>query len=149
MRNTIVIALLSLIFTSCGKDKFTTVPQLKFKSADKSVDNPLKAEQKINFKLSFTDAEGDVDSIFIKKITPYCANTIFKSDQSLPIDFKVTNGKEGDLLVSFGHRVVNFPGVGDPLCGFNDTCTFRFVIKDKAKNVSDTVYSDKVVIIKY
>jgi hypothetical protein len=145
MRNTILIAVISLLIIGCSKDKFTTKPQLKFKSVNTNV---LDVDQIIRFTLSFTDAEGDVDSIFIRKITPNCASTIFKDDRSLPIDFKVTNGKEADFIVSYGHRVQNFPAVGDPLCNFNDTCTFRFVIMDKAKNLSDTVYSETVVIIK-
>jgi len=145
MRNTIVIALISLVFIGCGKDKFTTVPQLKYESVNTTV---LDAGQIIQFKLSFTDAEGDVDSLFIKKITPRCAATIFKDERSLPADFKITNGKEGELLVSYGHRVSNYPAIGDPLCAFNDTCTFRFVLKDKEKNLSDTMYSETIVIIK-
>lgn len=142
----IIVTLCSLLLLgSCEKDKFTTNPQLTYKSVNNKV---LTRGQLLQFKLGFTDKEGDADSIFIKKITPQCGLTIFADSASLPDDFKVTKQTSGDLLISYGYAVSGFRPIGDPQCSFNDTCTFRFVLQDKEKHKSDTVYSESIVIIK-
>jgi hypothetical protein len=63
MRNTIIILLISLIAASCGKDKYTTAPQIKFKSV-----SPNRVSSGVIIgsdgipliTISVTDAEGDL-----------------------------------------------------------------------------------------
>jgi hypothetical protein len=145
MRNTIVIALIAFIFIGCKKDRFTTKPQLKFESVNTQV---LDRGQILSFKLSYTDLEGDLqDSIYVEKVEPTCPQSGFSSKYILP-NFPTTRNAEGEIQVSFGYNVNNYPLIKAPQCGRNDTCYFRFVLKDKAQNLSDTVKSDVFVIIK-
>jgi hypothetical protein len=145
MRNTILIALFALLFIGCKKDKFTSKPQLTFKSINTKV---LDRDQIVIFTLAYTDLEGDLqDSIYVEKVEPKCALSGFKTKYLLP-NFPSTKNSEGDIQVSFGYNVSNFPLLKAPQCGRNDTCYFRFSLKDKAQNVSDTINSDVFVIIK-
>jgi hypothetical protein len=145
MRNTIVIALIAFIFIGCKKDRFTTKPQLKFESVNTQV---LDRGQILSFKLSYTDLEGDLqDSIYVEKVEPTCPQSGFSNIYRLP-NFPTTRNAEGEIQVSFGYNVNNYPLIKAPQCGRNDTCYFRFVLKDKAQNLSDTVKSDVFVIIK-
>ena len=145
MRNTIVIALFALLFIGCKKEKFTTKPQLTFKSINTKV---LDRRQIIVFTLSYTDLEGDLqDSIYVEKIEPTCPLSGFNSKYLIPT-FPSSRNSEGDIQVSFGYNVENYPLIKAPQCGRNDTCYFRFALKDKAQNVSDTIKSDVFVIIK-
>lgn len=145
MRNTIVIALLALFFSACSKDKFTTKPQLKFESIDKKV---LDRGEIINIKLRYTDLEGDLeDSIYIEKVEPNCPLSGFFERRKLPA-FPTTRNSEGEINISYGYNVNNYPLIKAPQCSRNDTCYFRFMLKDKAQNKSDTVNTDLFVIIK-
>ena len=145
MRNYIIIAVICLGIISCNKNKFSSTPQLKYKSANTEV---LDRGQIISFKLSYTDAEGDLqDTIFVQKVEPTCAASGFTSKYPLP-DFPATANADGEITVSFGYNVDNYPLIKAPQCGRNDTCYFRFMLKDKAQNKSDTVNSGQIIIIK-
>ena len=145
MRNTILIAVICLAICGCTKNKFSTIPQLKYKSVNT---NELSNGQIIQFKLSYSDAEGDLqDSIYVEKYGTNCPDSRFKQYYNMP-NFPVVKNSEGEILVSYGYGVPNYPLIQSPQCpGKNDTCYFRFMIQDKAKNKSDTVNSETIVII--
>lgn len=144
MRNTILISLVCFIFISCKKDgPYSSTPSLKYKSVDTKYIAPGGI---VKFTLSFTDAEGDLDSIFVEKINPKCAlshtvDRYYVSDALVNL-----KSKSDDLLISFGYRVDGYPKIGEPQCQKNDTCYFRFALLDKAKHHSDTVRSETIVI---
>ncbi|UEG49695.1 hypothetical protein LK994_13720 [Ferruginibacter lapsinanis] len=144
MRYTILIAIFTLLFIGCKKDKFTTAPQLKYKSVNTKV---LDKGQILKFTLGFTDSEGDVDSIFLREVNPKCSLNFFKDSFALPA-FPPTKNVNGDIFVTYGYRVDGIPPIQEPLCANNDTCYFQFVIKDSKQNKSDTVSSETIVIIK-
>lgn len=143
MRNTILIALLSFVFFGCKKESFPTTPSLEYKSVNVKT---LSMGEIIKFNLSFTDAEGDLDSIYIEKINPRCPRSGTIERQILSSDIMQLKSKSDDLLVSYGYRVDGYPLIGEPKCGVNDTCYFRFALLDKAKHSSDTVNSEIIVI---
>ncbi len=144
MRYTILTGIICLLLWGCSKDKFSTKPQLKYKSVNT---NQLVRGQVITFTLSFTDAEGDIsDSIFVQKIEPTCANSYFDAIYKIP-SFPLSKNLQGDIEVSYGYNVANFPLLLGPQCMRNDTCYFRFVLKDKAQNKSDTATSEPIVIV--
>ena len=148
MRNTIIIILIGLIFIGCSKESFTTIPQLKFKSVNT---NKLFPNQLIQFTLSFTDKEGDLqDSVFIEKVGAKCPESNLKLKYLLPkLSGSTITG--GDLLVTLANGI-NISGYENlsiaPKCEYNDTCYFRFVLRDKAQNKSDTVKSEMIIIYK-
>ncbi|MBC7511735.1 MAG: hypothetical protein H7320_23780 [Ferruginibacter sp.] len=145
MRHTILIALVSLVIFSCKKDSFSSTPSLKYKSVNVNVLSPGEV---VKFKLSFTDAEGDLDSIYIEKVNPSCAKSHTVDRYYLSDNIVKLKSKSDELLISFGYRVDRYPLIGEPKCDFNDTCYFRFALLDKAKHKSDTVRSENIVIIK-
>lgn len=143
MRYAIIFTISILILASCNKDKYTTAPQLKFKSANTK---GLHRGEILTFTLSFTDAEGDLtDTMFIDQFEPRCVNSRLSRKYQLPA-FPNSKNQSGDLLVTFGYEVNGTVPIRTPKCSRNDTCIFKFVLKDKAQNKSDTAYSDPVVI---
>ena len=144
MRNTFLFSIIILLLAGCGKDKFNTKPSLKYKSVSTTVLHP---GQIITFTLSFTDAEGDLtDTLSIMKFDPICVNSRFTDLYVLP-NFSASKNQEGDILVTYGYNVTNYPPIQAPQCfNRNDTCVFKFVLKDKAQNRSDTAVSETIVI---
>jgi len=139
MRNTILFSIFILFLFSCNKDKFTTAPQLKYKSVNTKA---LHRGETLRFTLSFTDAEGDLtDKIFIQKIVKVCAASNFvDSAHNLP-QFPSGKNQTGDIVVTYSYNDVN------PQCApKNDTAIFKFVLRDKAQHLSDTAVSDPIVI---
>lgn len=146
MRNTILIALVCLVFLGCNKDTFSSTPQLRYKSVNT---NRLSRDQIIKFYLSFTDAEGDVtDTMYVQKVSLNCAASNFSERVPIPT-FPTSKNLKGDIFVSYSNGINNtgYTTVASR-CNFNDTCYFRFMMKDKANHKSDTVKSETVVIFK-
>lgn len=145
MRNTVLFSIIILFLISCNKDKYTTIPQLKFKSSNKKV---YQSGDVITFTLSFTDAEGDIqDSLYVEKYEPKCVNSRFKQLYKIPA-FPTGKNQKGEIVVTYGYNVASLPPILGPQCNRNDTAVFKFVLKDKAKNKSDTVTSGNIVLIK-
>ena len=146
MRYSILLASISLLIISCNKDKFTEAPQLKYKSVNTT---ELNKGQVLVFKLSFTDGDGDLqDSLFVEKIEPTCSGSYFKEKYKIPV-FPNTKNTEGEIEVSYGYRAGgDYPSIKEPQCNRNDTCYFRFMLKDKAQHTSDTVQSETIIIYK-
>lgn len=134
-----------LFLFSCNKNKYTTAPQLTYKSVNTKT---LSNGQVLSFTLSFTDAEGDLqDSLYVEKYEPKCANSSFKQKYKIPT-FPTSKNQSGEIIVSYGYNVTGYPPILTPQCNRNDTCVFKFVLKDKAQNKSDTVTSETIVLIR-
>jgi hypothetical protein len=130
--------LLIAILTGCKKSKFQSTPSLKIKSVSTSV---LPPNQDIEFTLSFTDAEGDLnDSLYVEKNAINCPAGSFSDHYTIP-SFPTTKNEQGDIVVDFRYIDIS------PRCQENDTAVFRFAIKDKANHVSDTVSTSPIIII--
>ncbi|MEO8568651.1 MAG: hypothetical protein ABI419_05935 [Ginsengibacter sp.] len=140
MRYPVLISIFLFAFlSSCNKDKFATKPSLKLKSVNTTV---LNQGGSLIFTLSFTDAEGDLtDTMFITKFEPNCVNSRFNAKYPLP-PFPTGKNQKGDVIVTFDYN-----GVSPKCFPRNDTAVFKFVLKDKAQNLSDTVVSQNIVII--
>jgi len=142
MRNTILFSIFLLFLFSCNKNKYNTIPSLKYKSANTKA---LQRGQSLQMTLSFTDAEGDLtDSLTVQKIVKPCpdrSNTSFTQLYKIPT-FPTSKNQSGDIVVTYSYNDVN-PGCRSR----NDTAIFKFVLKDKAQNKSDTAISDPIVII--
>ncbi len=133
---------------ACSKDKYTTKPQLKFKKAE-NYDVPKGGL--IRFFLEFTDKEGDVsDTLFIQNRTPSCPASDFTEPTKFKVpDFPKSSNLKGELIITFENGTNNTGEViyiGN-LCARPDTTAFFFWLKDKAGNMSDTVSTDKSLII--
>ena len=145
MRYTILIALVSLIFLSCNKDTFSSTPKLTYKSVNTKT---LQHNQRIKFNLSFTDLEGDViDTMFVQKVSLNCPSSGFTDHYPIPA-FPTSTKLKGDILISYANGLNNPPYTNIAFgCTKNDSCYFRFMMKDKANHKSDTVRSETIVIV--
>jgi hypothetical protein len=136
-----------LFFAACGKDKYTTKPQITFKKASSST---LNHNQTITFTMDVTDAEGDLqDSMWIQKVEPKCGGSNFTAKYKMP-DFTAIKNIKATVDVCFAYGInLGCPVISGPACpNRNDTATFRFWIKDKGGNISDTAVSSPIVIFK-
>ncbi|MDB5246620.1 MAG: hypothetical protein JWQ40_1014 [Segetibacter sp.] len=133
------------VLTGCGKDGVDSRPTLKIKSVSNDI-VPLNGT--LSFEFDFTDLEGDVsDTLYMKKIrlnkriTPTIRDSFKLKVPDAP------SKQKGILRVELGYQ--NFLITGNPPgTPENDTLLFRFVLKDKANNKSDTAISEQIVIIR-
>jgi hypothetical protein len=142
---TLVIAV--FIF-ACNKDKYNTKPQITFKSVNETT---IAKNKDLRFKLSVTDKEGDLtDSLFIYKISRNCNKDTVRFFNKMPT-FPTNTNLEIPVEVNFTYGLQgNYPAITiSSSCGNrNDSCSFKFIIKDKAGNKSDSVVSPEIVILK-
>lgn len=133
-----------LVFiVSCGKDTFQSKPQLTLKSVSSSV-VPVGSDLQVRLRL--TDKEGDfIDTVWISKITTRCPISNFKDSliYRIPSDVPKTRNFDGEVFISF-----SYPVELQPRCTRPDTATFRFWMKDEAGNLSDTVKTQPIIILR-
>jgi len=150
----IVLGIIALL-AACNKDKFTTKPQLTFESFNTDV---LPYNSDLIITLKYTDKEGDIqDSIYVERLALNCTDTV-KAHYRIPQEVPKMRNSEGEIVISYsyGGDFPPFPLIGDPKCGLNqpdsikinDTCIYRFALKDLAGNISDTISSPPFVILK-
>jgi hypothetical protein len=140
MRYTIILIIISLFAVSCGKDKYTTNPQISFKSVKPNV---LRSDVATNFQvipiltLTVTDAEGDLGFIegkdtayvFIKSLINNSVDSMIMPN----IESLVGKNYQADLLITppFKRSTRPSPKV--------DTLYYEIYIKDFAKNKSNVI----------
>ena len=136
------IAFLTILM-ACGKDTFQTKPTFTIESVSS---NEIVPGQPLIVKLKYTDKEGDLGGgrIGVQKVVPQCALSNFTDTNKYVISDEVpaTKNQQGEIEINFPYVFIN------PFCNFNDTATFRFWVKDKAGNISDTATTGTIVIRK-
>ncbi len=137
----------SLIGLACGKDEFTSKPDLEFLQAD-SYD--LSQGDYLTFRIKVNDKEGDIaDSIWIKASTRRCPSTVYTLPYPMPeVPVKANLSAEINVRYIVGLLDPTAPIWPFNLCNGVDTTNFEFWIKDKAGNYSDTVKTDQPVLIR-
>ncbi len=150
MRTKILILLIfGSFFYSCSKDTYTTKPQISFNNASATV---LNQGNIVTFTIDFTDKEGDVqDTLWVQKISRTCPTTAgvqFTSKNKVP-NFTPTPNLKGKMEISFVYNA-NVPGTPSIIgcSNKNDTSYFKFWLKDKAQNRSDTISSPDIILIR-
>ena len=146
MRYTLVFTIAILLFTSCNKDKFTTVPQIEYKSlSHNAVDlSPTSAVPVITIHI--TDAEGDIgltskDTAFI-----YMKNLLTGTFDSIPFPdlqgaTKSNFKADVDITISKVLKCHVIPGGGL----HTDILYFEIYVKDFAKNKSNVITTPEPV----
>jgi hypothetical protein len=145
----LILLALPLAFYGCKKDTYTTKPQISLKD---SYNKTLRAGDILLFQVNFTDAEGDIqDTLWVQKISRICPTTPgaqFISKNRVP-DFTPTSNLKG--IIEIGYAYNSNSGGYSAIAGCsnkNDTCYFKFWLKDKGNNVSDTISSANIVLLK-
>lgn len=150
----LLLFLFAGILSGCKKDKYQTKPQLKIKDISVgtiTTSNGTGSAVQIDFEV--TDKEGDVeDSIFIQKVDaagiPCPGNSILSNlDYKIPDYPNSTNQK---VLFRVRFSTLNIDGyalLGGAACPpRKDTSFFRFVVRDKAGNKSDTLVTKPIAL---
>lgn len=144
----IPVFLFAFLLLSCGKDQFTTKPQLKFKSVNTTT---ISGSQTLTIKLELSDKEGDFTSLLgMKKTVKGCptSNFIDSSTFTIPNDFIKTKGTHGEVdfildRIKRGSNSCFLPGGAVR----PDSTVYSFWTRDKAGNVSDTTNTVEIIIL--
>ena len=150
MRNTFLIFLIVLFFSGCKKDKFTSVPQIKFNTIERQV--WLSTNTVIDpgplLKLQLTDLEGDfgfqdnkdTSYVYVKNITiaPFKIDSLKFPKLSLA-DRKNLNAEISVDLKSVLARSNRTPP-------YIDSLYFEVYVVDFAKNKSNVIKTEKPVL---
>ena len=148
MRYSFLIIATILFFTACKKDKYTTAPQITFKSykpANGSNRSTLANEPKLI--LEITDAEGDLgfnngkdtSRIYIKNLltnridSPFLPNLTSVAQKNFKADI------EAGLFTVMGGR-------SSGTRPYSDTIQFEVYVKDFAKNKSNVLVTPKIFV---
>jgi hypothetical protein len=151
MKAILIILSVSLIFFGCSKDNVETKPQIKIKSASPQV---VQQNENMIVNLEFTDKEGDLDAVYIWKVRlnkfvrPTIRDSI--SPRQIP-EFPKNQIGELELNLEYQAHLISAQSPRrDPLTNRlePDTLNFKFVVKDKAGNVSDTALLKNIVILR-
>ena len=147
MRNTIIIFIISLITVSCGKDKYTSVPQISFKSVspDRVQSNaPINDPNMPLITINVTDREGDFGDtayVYIQRIINGKLHYEVKEFAMPNINSIKTNNFQADIRInSFDVLRGDSTRTRRPKV---DTLNFRIYITDFAKNKSNVIDTDK------
>lgn len=145
MKTKILAAVFAVgILWACKKNAYNTKPTIKIKSINTNV---VEVNGSLRIQLEVSDKEGDVtNTLFMQKVrvnlrtTPTLRDTLY-----LPIP-DAPNSQDGtvDLNLSYNDYLTSAINPN----GQNDTLLLKFALKDKANNVSDTLTTDRIVIIR-
>lgn len=146
------ISILSLLFFSCNKDSVNTRPSLTLKSTSPDI---VPINGSLDTRLTFGDKEGDLDSIYIYKVrlNKQVVQTVRDTLKFLIPDYDKNTTGEINMSLNYNNHLVsalnppNIPGTTPPQKQ-PDTLLLKFIVKDKAKNVSDTAYSSTIIVLR-
>jgi hypothetical protein len=143
-----VLALLLVIF-ACSKDDFETKPKISIKSVSPEF-VPYNAPLRVRFE--FRDKEGDVDdtlTMIRERLNINGSEVALPIEYDIP-DFPDKNKGEFEVTIPFVFGLtldmdpIDIPG--NPNKDEEDTLRLKFVVRDKAKNISDTAVIDRVIV---
>lgn len=145
--NAIVLVFVSsLVLLACDKSTFNSKPTLEFRSV-RSTD--LVQGDLLDIRLRVLDKEGDIsDTLFIRAATNRCPNNAVNLFYQVP-EVPLKNDLDAEIVMRFLIGVIGeFPVYNLNLCPGVDTVNFRFWIKDKAGNISDTIGTAEPILIR-
>ncbi|MFM6926470.1 MAG: hypothetical protein ACKOU7_13265 [Ferruginibacter sp.] len=150
MRYSLLFTIAILFFTACKKDKYTTAPQISFKSFSAlEASNYTSVAGQPVIVLEVTDAEGDLGNISsTEQSKVYIKNTLTNKEDSLLFpDLRSVSKSNFKADIEVGIRNVlggrSLPTNQRP---YQDTLHFEIYVKDFAKNKSNVILTDKQFI---
>ncbi|MEO6317006.1 MAG: hypothetical protein ABIU63_07465 [Chitinophagaceae bacterium] len=153
MKKLLIVGFVVTVLLACSKDKFQTKPQIKLKSMSGAT-IPVGGDLEIN--LSYTDKEGDIsDTLYFRKIRLNKQTTATLRDS---IKYRIPefpNYDKGEIGLALRYEdhlksAINPPAIpGSVPQRFQpDTLDIQIWIHDKAGNVSDTVSTGQVIVLR-
>ncbi len=154
MRIVLSLIIMITVFSACKKDKFTTVPQIKFKSISpdrvpSNLPNTAPDEAKPMLTLRLTDLEGDIgfvagkdtSRVYVKNLVTNRLDSFFLPN----INSAGTKNFEADLVVNL-QPMLGCRAIG-PVRPRIDTTYFEVYVVDFKKNKSDVIKTDKPLFV--
>ncbi|MHA4845330.1 hypothetical protein ACX0G7_14255 [Flavitalea antarctica] len=144
-----LVLILAMVVVSCSKDKVETKPSINVKSLSSKL-IPVNGDLSIN--LEFRDKEADLESIFVQKIRQNIRKTTTIRDTfSLSVaDFPKKTDGDIEMRLFYQLQLISAeraPANPNSSTGFeSDSIVIRLALRDKAKNVSDTVTTEQIVV---
>lgn len=134
-----------LVLIACNKDKFQTKPQISIKEYSSK---EIVQGDRLEIRFNYTDKEGDIgEGSFYGVRMRLNARPLATSDNdqtdtlNYPIP-EMPNIDKGELIMDLDYSFLK-----ESLTE-NDTVVFKIAVKDRAGNASDTLTTDKLVIVK-
>jgi hypothetical protein len=143
-----ILAITGILITGCGKDSSNSKPTLKLESVSSEI-VPQNSDLRVEF--SFEDAEGDLDSVYMYKVR---VNKLKVTTLRDTLKYAVPaneSTKSGTLRIDLDYQNHLISALTPPGSGSNrepDSLVIKFIAKDKAKNISDTVSSPLITVIR-
>lgn len=143
MKKIILIAIVVSALAACSKDKFKSQPQLSIFSYNTKVVGP---NEHIVIQLKYTDKEGDLGEGQLTYIPIRINQRKLPADKE-PLSDSTNIPKYPNTNTGFVQLDLPWSSLHQDYIRENDTIYFRFVAKDLAGNMSDTVDSAPVVFL--
>ena len=142
----LILLVLAVIINSCNKDKYQDKPQLTLKTINSTVVSPGNI---LTFDIEVTDKQGDIqDTVWWSKTSANCPGNNINSTTIIPSYLPSTHNLKATLEMSFINHGLSLPNIEPSHCGLkNDTCVFKFWMRDVANNRSDTLISPTIIVI--
>ncbi len=150
MRYSLLLAIGILFFTACKKDKYTTAPQIEFKSFSPAEGSNYStiANQPVMI-LEITDAEGDLGNLSATEVSKvYIKNMLTNKEDSIVFpDLSSVSKSNFKANIEVGLKNV-MGGRSLPINQrpYQDTLHFEVYVTDFAKNKSNVILTDKQFI---
>jgi len=142
------------VLAGCGKDKYTTKPQVEIKSVKQGdVFNPAGGTNKfVEFDLTVTDKEGDIQGkILIDKLdapSPACqTNALPDLEYAIP-DFPSSANQKVSVKIKFTDgSITGYANLrGNRCTNAEHIAVFRFRVVDKSGDTSVPVQSQAITL---
>lgn len=139
----------AMIFTACSKDKFNSKPQLSFKSVNSTT---INSGNFLQFQIAVTDKEGDIqDTLWVQRNSRICPSSFAALVPYRVPNFVAPTNLEATMDITFIYKTIQqgfitINGCSSP--SRNDTSIFKFWLKDKKGNISDTITSPAIALLR-
>jgi hypothetical protein len=147
----VTIGIVLVFLAACGKEKLESKPSIKIKKIEPSF---VPVGGILNVDLEFADKEGDIDDgvIFVikERINQRVVPTI-RDEFELPVPgFPKQSRGTIQLILNYSNHLQSAanppPLPGNPNDKEDDSLIFRFAIRDRALQMSDTINTDLIVV---
>lgn len=151
MRQVILAVAFAAFCVSCNKNKYTTAPQIKFKSITSPFIFTTDVTQSPILTIEVTDAEGDIgfkdgkdtSYVYVKNLT---IPPFFSDSFKFPKSISAVTGKDFKADVDVAIRSILSTSAN--AAPYTDTLFFEVYVKDFAKNKSNVIKTDKPLLYK-
>jgi hypothetical protein len=145
MKKLLLISSAFVLLIACSKDKFQTRPDIRIKSYNSKTISP---GQDLEIRFDYTDKEGDIGQgafFGVRMRLNQKPLSVADNDQNDTLNNKIPEMPDydkGELVMTLGYGFLKESTTE------NDTLVFKIAVTDIAGHASDTLTTDKIIILK-